>query len=89
MKIVKIEIVDGIGLITGHGHKLFPVKLTLRNWLGKEKEIKAFPTNIGPTFGGPNILYFYYCDETGKRLKDEYSEQINNYIKVLYFELEN
>jgi len=88
MKIIKIKILDeerNYNFVTKTGIILPPVKLTLKNWFGKEKEIKAFPTNCGPTYGGPDVLFIWYCDELGNRLED-YSEQINNYVnsRILY-----
>jgi hypothetical protein len=90
MKIIKIEKLNDTNKILTLGYrKLYPVLLTLQNWYGKKKEIKAFPTSVGPTFGGPNILYFYYCDEVGCRLDDKYeygfSEQINNFLATTEF----
>ena len=82
MKIVKIEVIEG-KVLTVDKRKLAPVMLTLKNFWSTKK-IKAYPTPSGPTFGGPSILYFDYCDELGQDLDTEYeygfSKQINNFL---------
>jgi hypothetical protein len=89
MKIIKIEITDGkVMCFPSKNIKLPTVKLTLKSFLGKTKVITAYPTNVGPTYGAKSILYFYYCDEVGKNLSDEFSRQINNYVETQSLELE-
>ena len=81
MKILKIEIVDGKSF-QYRGTKLRTVKLTVKNFWGKKKEILASPTNVGPSYGGPHILWFYYTDTLGKKLEDEICEQINDFLII-------
>lgn len=83
MKIVKIEFLSGTGSlrITDANTDFFPVVLTLLNWWGKKKIIKAFPTPYCRD-GYSNIpLYFIFVDELGKELPSELSKQINNWAR--------
>ena len=79
--IKNIEIVDGPTMEIGQ-EKLYPVLVTKSNWIFWEKKFKAYPTNYGPTYWGPNIVFFLYVDETGEQLSYNDSKQINNFCRI-------
>lgn len=79
MRIISIEKNSDCEIMTVGTTNLIGVILTVKNFWGKTKKIKAFPTNVGPTFGSGIIIYYYFCDELGNRLENE-SEQINNFL---------
>lgn len=82
MIITKIGVVKDTPIIeTTYGRKLTTVLITYKVWF-KEKTIKAYPTLIGPTYGGEFINYFYFTDELGERL--DCSEQINSFLDIYF-----
>jgi hypothetical protein len=87
MKLIKIELIENGNIVTvTDGRQLQAVILTFKKLFSGNVEKKAFPTNYGPTFrNSGRIRYFFYCDEWGKKLDDEISEQINNYLNNLIF----
>lgn len=80
MKIISIEINKESSLMKVGERKLQGVILKTKNWIGNIKEMKAFPTNYGPTYGSERILYFCFADENGIELEDNISKQINNFL---------
>ncbi len=82
MKITKIEIKkDSQGItLENSKKKLSPVIVTAKKRFGKEFTFNAYPTNYGPTYGSDTIIFYYYCDENGKQLGNELSQQINNWL---------
>ncbi|MBS1922554.1 MAG: hypothetical protein JST71_04120 [Bacteroidetes bacterium] len=82
MRVTKIEVKKDCKKMTfgNLNQKLFPVTITAKNWLGKEKVFNAYPTNYGPTYGSETIIFFYFSDENGKELNDDLSKQINNWL---------
>jgi hypothetical protein len=87
MKLIKIELIENCNVVTvTDGRQLQPVLLTFKKFWGGKVKMKAFPTSYGPIFRtSGRIRYFIYCDELGKELDDEISEQINNYLINLIF----
>lgn len=64
------------------GIALCAVIVVYRNWIGTLSKVKAFPTPVGILDSeGNSVLYYRFCDELGKKLKDSHSEQINNYLR--------
>jgi hypothetical protein len=88
MRIKKIEHneeLQDIVMETSSNKVLYPVILTISKWF-KESKIKAYPTSVGPTFGGNLIRYFIYVDEDGNKLNDRHSERINQWCHAQSFE---
>lgn len=74
--------IDNIICLRGGTLKLYPVIITIKKWLRKPKTINCYPTNYGPTYWGPDVVFFYYIDDDGKRLSDDICEQINDWCRV-------
>ena len=70
MRITSIEInslVDRVLCVGQNEKKLYALNVTTKNWFGKEKKFKAYPTSYGPTYGGKNVLFHMFVDENGPR----------------------
>ena len=80
MRIASIKINPESNVMTiGGDRQLKGVILTIVGLFGK-REMKAFPTNYGlPGISG-RILFYYFCDEKGKELSMNVSQQINNFL---------
>ena len=85
MKIIDIKLINKIDTVIElkkNTLTLYPVTITVKKWFSKPKTINCYPTNYGPTYWGPDIVFFIYVDENGERLPDNISEQINNWCRV-------
>ena len=80
MRIESIRINEQTNVITIGDKQLRGVIITTKSWLGKTKEIKAFPTSYGLPGKSGRMLFYYFCDEKGKELSMDISQQINNYL---------
>ena len=81
MKIINIELNNNSRKLKFNDKvKLSAVILTVKKWYGREIKINAYPSNYGPTYGGNSILYFYFYNDLGEELSDNFSKQINNWF---------
>ena len=80
MRIASIKINPESNLMTiGGDRQLRGVILTVLGLFGK-REIKAFPTNYGIPGTTGKMIFYYFCDEKGKELSMNVSQQINNFL---------
>ena len=90
MKLIKITPEVTGSVIRCDDIKLLPVTLTFKKfWSGKEIEIKAYPTNYGPTYGSGKIRYFMYVNELGAEFDDDICQQINNVMMIFFMKNPN
>ena len=83
MKIISIQIIEEKHVMSfNDGTYLLPVHVVARKWYGTKYSFDAYPTHVGITGKKGGFLYHYYCDELGKKLSDDISEQISSYILV-------
>lgn len=82
MKITAIHINKDCQVLKVGGVTLTGVILTLRGFWGSETTLKAYPTNYG--FAGKNgiMVYYYFTDELGRELREDFSKQINAYLMI-------
>jgi hypothetical protein len=79
MRIASIKINPESNLMTIGDRQLRGVILTVLGLFGK-REIKAFPTNYGIPGTSGRMIFYYFCDEKGKELSTNVSQQINNFL---------
>ena len=59
------------------------VILETKNWFGKTKKVKAFPTsNVYRNYKTNMIVRCCFVDELGKELDHDVEEQITNFLHV-------
>lgn len=63
--------------------KLFTVVIYFKNIFGKYKRKVCYPTLLYITDKNGKPLFYVYCDENGKNLKNRLSKRINNAILKL------
>ena len=84
MKIIKIVKIasDKCIQLTSQNFTLFELEVTAKNFWGRVKTFRAYPTSFGPTFGTNCIHWFEFVDELGKPFDDDICEQLTIYCKI-------
>lgn len=82
MKITKIEINPECDkhLTLGNGINLYPLILTVKTFFSS-KEVRVYPTSVGPTYGNDFIHHYHFTDDLGKVLPKSACVQCTNYCK--------
>ena len=83
MKIVKIEITGDTCMTIEHSKfVLYTLKVTVKTFWGKTKELIAYPTSRGPTYWSGEIHHYIYTDSLGNEFSTNMCEQFNNFCRI-------